>query len=44
MREHTVLKYSNCNKAHKANSSECAVFKALKSHSFSTDSLAMNEK
>ena len=31
MCEHTVLKYSNCNEAHKANSSECTVFKALKS-------------
>ena len=42
--EHTVLKCSNCNEAHKANSSECTVFKALKSHLSSTDSLAMNEK
>ena len=33
-----------CNEAYKANSSECAVFKALKSHLFSIDSLAMNEK
>ena len=44
MCEHTVLKCSNCNEAHKANSSECTVFKALKSHLFSTDSLAMNKK
>ena len=44
MCEHTVLKYSNCNEAHKVNSSECAVFKALKSHSFSADSLAINKK
>ena len=42
--EHTVLKCSNCNEAHKANSSECAVFKALKLHSSSTDPLAMNKK
>ena len=44
MCEHTVLKCSNCNDAHKANSSECAVFKALKSHLSSTDSLAMNKE
>ena len=42
--EHTVLKCSNCNEAHKANSSECAVFKALKSHSSSIDPLAINKK
>ena len=44
MCEHTVLKCSNCNEAHKANSSECAVFKALKSHSSSIDPLAINKK
>ena len=44
MCEHTVLKCSNCNEAHKANSSECAVFKALKSHSSSIDSLAIAAK
>ena len=44
MYKYTVLKCNNCNEAHKANSSECTVFKALKSHSFSTDTLAINEK
>ena len=44
MCEHTVLKCSNCNEAHKVNSLKCAVFKALKLHSSSIDSLAMNEK
>ena len=42
--EHTLLKCSNCNEAHKVNISECAVFKALKSHSSSIDSLAINKK
>ena len=44
MCEHTVLKCNNCNEVHRVNSSECAVFKALKSHSFSTGSLAINKK
>ena len=44
MCEYIVLKYSNCNEAHKANSLKCLMFKALKLHLFSVDSLAMNKK
>ena len=44
MCKHTVLKCSNCNEAHKANSSECTVLQALKPHSSSTDPLAIDEK
>ena len=39
-----MLKYNNCNEVYKVNSSECTVFKALKLHSVSADSLAMNKK
>ena len=40
---HTMLKCANCKETHKVNSVECEIYKSLKSHSSSADSLAMKE-
>ena len=40
---HTVIKCSNCKESHKADSKDCAVYKALKPYSSGPDPLAMDE-